>query len=1114
MVIPALSSLSPVSLTYGLDQNMVLNGTTIHFDSGLSLYCLDALGGYVDIVINKDNLLFLTESLNLSEVATITGDDEVLPEEYIGSSTFALSGRDGLYWDTTQDVLGTEDEEIIQTQDLFFIRLPGSGSLSATDSSVIFYIDVTDGLMSIHDSFDQYLTFVPSTMSITFSAQMTPDTYNYQHFNYLIDGENIMLFTAVAALSAQRTIYYNTIAGVLSAGPAISITNPITTNHVFVLGSFGNSGINDFAAVQSNWIVYDDKDQSVSVEDRKSIAATEHAFLLSTPYKALSGDSLDVNLNNLKNYQTPEYGYIRNVNGPYGRDYNKIIAGVNQEDGYENLFLTFDGDTQELLLGKDKYTYFHYSPTATTHSLSASTLVNSGAIAGNTPWRSDKVFKKQADYKKYSNWGDASVQNGTWFCSWLSGSEDPYASPTWMDRYFDPTYAVAATTSLQYALLTAIDNDLVNTAGNPVIWDIPSALTFEPGVLYIYHHLGETRNAEIVTNLESGRDLLLKYISWGSTDSDVIVDETGTYNGEIVGFELSANNVDIPNITNVAYNVNETLGFVDGIDAIFAKDELTFSFIVNVNDWQNVVGDQILGNYYNGGFGVFNNNPILTPYFTMYDSVSGYVYNLSTNYQVLNKTNFIPHNGGRPNIITKAGRDADYYIVDNSQNILAYDIENVLQDLIPLSTIIGGISATQLELDGEGNFHIMDAVTHTYYKVSNTGTLLTTTSAGVADRFALDFDGVIHFPVVGGVIAATVNSTNDLFYITSSHLYRNNTIVWQASSLEGLLCDDHDNLWLTYNKNSVAKLDSNNALVLKADTPVQSAAIGKRSLSFVKELNSEGLDEYLILFDNRTKYAHKLTTDGTFTSSTPLSGFTGSLLPLSAMQLNGIADNGFEYQRKFVAPTLTLPGVSVKAYLGEQFVNGGSTSIHIQASTEDLHGPQHFAVAFNYANGTVKLYIGGKLVASDMYDAFKYKIVSNQNILSLVIGSNAGKRDIFVNELHQPGYYTLAGAIADFRIFGKELNHWDIKALGENSKTIAFKNLTWNMPVGSRNYVEEIERFFKHKMPGNKSQFFNIKLTGLSITDTAVRELIEESIKSVLTRINPVHATLYNIIWE
>ncbi len=127
---------------------------------------------------------------------------------------------------------------------------------------------------------------------------------------------------------------------------------------------------------------------------------------------------------------------------------------------------------------------------------------------------------------------------------------------------------------------------------------------------------------------------------------------------------------------------------------------------------------------------------------------------------------------------------------------------------------------------------------------------------------------------------------------------------------------------------------------------------------------------------------------------------------------------------------------------------------------------------------------------------------------------NAGKRDVLVTELDQPGFYTFHGIIGDLRIYGKELDTKDILAISESSKTIAFDDLIWNMPVGSRNYVEEIERFFKHKMPGNKSQFFDIKLTGLSITDTTVRDLIESSIKSVLTKINPVHASLRNIVWE
>ena len=68
-----------------------------------------------------------------------------------------------------------------------------------------------------------------------------------------------------------------------------------------------------------------------------------------------------------------------------------------------------------------------------------------------------------------------------------------------------------------------------------------------------------------------------------------------------------------------------------------------------------------------------------------------------------------------------------------------------------------------------------------------------------------------------------------------------------------------------------------------------------------------------------------------------------------------------------------------------------------------------------------------------------------------------------------------------------------------------------NLPIGVQSFIEEIERFFKHKLPGSKSQMFNIKLNGLNITNTYTRATIEAIIRDTVTKIAPVHTQLYQV---
>ena len=51
-------------------------------------------------------------------------------------------------------------------------------------------------------------------------------------------------------------------------------------------------------------------------------------------------------------------------------------------------------------------------------------------------------------------------------------------------------------------------------------------------------------------------------------------------------------------------------------------------------------------------------------------------------------------------------------------------------------------------------------------------------------------------------------------------------------------------------------------------------------------------------------------------------------------------------------------------------------------------------------------------------------------------------------------------------------------------------------------------------MPGQKSQFYNIRLVGLQISDPTTREIIEEVIKNTVNKIAPLYTSLYKIIWD
>ena len=130
-----------------------------------------------------------------------------------------------------------------------------------------------------------------------------------------------------------------------------------------------------------------------------------------------SSDLTNVNITPLKNYYSPE-GVQTPTLSTVLKNYNKIYTGLNTEEGYDKIYLSYEGSEITKVFTKDKDTYFHYPVSAANIALSASTLVKYGALGGSSPWRSDRLFVKKANYRKYSNWGNnPGTQNGVYFCS-------------------------------------------------------------------------------------------------------------------------------------------------------------------------------------------------------------------------------------------------------------------------------------------------------------------------------------------------------------------------------------------------------------------------------------------------------------------------------------------------------------------------------------------------------------------------------------------------------------------------------------------------------------------------------------------------------------------------
>ena len=179
-------------------------------------------------------------------------------------------------------------------------------------------------------------------------------------------------------------------------------------------------------------------------------------------------------------------------------------------------------------------------------------------------------------------------------------------------------------------------------------------------------------------------------------------------------------------------------------------------------------------------------------------------------------------------------------------------------------------------------------------------------------------------------------------------------------------------------------------------------------------------------------------------------------------------------------------------------------------------GWHHFAAVFN-SNNQLSLYIDGNVATSTNVGSLStiYRVYNSKNNPNLVIGTASFKKQTLAQYTNETtDIYRYNGKIADVRFYGQALQQSDIKALQKRFLLNSFTNLKWSTPTGERYYIEQIERFFLHRLPGAKSNMFNVKIKNSNITDLGLRSNIEKNIIAALSKTIPTHTKLKSIIWE
>ena len=811
------------------------------------------------------------------------------------------------------------------------------------------------------------------------------------------------------------------------------------------------------------------------------------------------------------------------------REYYKLFTGTNQQDGHDRVYLGFEGYTTDQTFKKDSTTYFHMPYFADTSTLSANQLAFEGAIPGPVPFMADRIEQKLGNYGNTTHWGTPTDEpNGTWLCSWLYALSGE--TPKWFDRYYNP-----GKVSYQDALL----GQASFTEFNPAFQDVPSTIKLDAGVWYQYFHQGEKTAKTIIDSFNGNNNdrLRLGIEAWSATPED-----TSIYKNKIVinNFknEWSLNLIE-PDVADRNVLNFDNSDFIDTRvihnSSYNLQDEFTINFWIRNKNWQNATGTQLVGNLNNGGYGVFYNNLRYYPFFVVPESFYGHLFYFNQeglNYYDQSLQPFATNtpeqsgvsqpvqvgiNGNNEVIVLDAGAVDSFYKVNHIGDILA-----VPKKPNNAAYLVRGVPKL-LAIDGNNNNHIVTTF-GTY--IFDQNLIFVNVLSGANDKYkegdqiAFDLNGTLQKEP--NCIDFKYDNNNKKWVIKADgNLYCNEVLLSSLPITDGtnIAIDPENNLWLLYGYNNVIKIDTNTLQPIKYFTIGTADSISdEKNISFIYSYDrlKQTKTWYALIYHNNEKVLYQVTLDGLIKRSTnlPLKLNTKQTPPTSEEKRNLTFNcrgdfTGYEYKRIFNKVLYNNNRqlqfkICAQTPIKNSPINIFTLSVPIQFLTDNTW----HLITCTYGTNTMKVFVNGRLRSSlQLPGKYNIKYLRKND---LYIGTPCGKITNLNYEVESSALI-FDGYIDNIKIYDYDIKPEFIEMF-IRERFIA-QDIEWSIPTGRLQYVEGIERFFKHKLPGSKSPFFKVRVAGLQITDPNIRSQINVAIKAAIEQTKPAHTELISIEW-
>ena len=1109
------SNFTGLSANYPYDSNLKINQNIFFAEQNINIAVNNILQDINDNKINNFSNLFLTKldnidnNLNISPLARL--EDE-------GFSTYFAANALGSF--TPNSRFWVVEEPDIDTN---LAGLVVSGISININNTYFFDIQLlTEKFCRVsheNNGIIRHLT-VDYTGNLSFCKEMDLplNEYNPQVFYYVYERQYdyFLLIKNINDICKFITFSSDNQELIL-VDPLTGATVPYATTSIFRVRP-RNEEPNSTKLVDS-WVSYkkDFKTNTLNVNENRSYSRIKSNLLVNNEYYNTNeiNKALDVNILSLKNTNTPDNRQSRgnpffNEDNIQFREFTSLFTGSNQSKGNDNISLNYETYTTSILLKKDKVTYFHvpqvFYPFVRLN-INNSNLVNSGAIAGDHPLKADKIFKKKADYKYSSHFGETIEETtGSFLCSWLSGNMDVNSKPVWVDRYYNPkrsTFIKALSSSdykaIKYiSLFDCLTDKAAELLGDVEVFDKPSDLVFEPGTYYAYHHYGPKDVDNFIKTFSS-------YLVQNNFKQ--------IYNTNGSSIRVNENEFE--------YNLDgSTFLVTNNLSSIQDTNQFTLVFDMFSKDWTKPIGYQILGNFNRDGFGIYNQN-LVTPLVLFPGTSALYVAN--TDFKLLNK---IELNGDIRGIIRLGGLNDIYTILsdssirrynlsysetrkitpsDNAKLNQTYDIDYDENDAyILLNNDTPPNVTTKVKRFNLKNNEIQDAINSTEdcILISNPN----------SRRTINVYNQKLYF--TNGNKAERVGNT--IFYKTDKSIrmwksidlpnITTDFVSFSAStSIDDFIIDMDQNLWILYDNYKYVKFTAQREFLLSG---IISDNIYKNYRIFpLSEFENDELKKQVVIAlqaqGSTDLKLIKLDNNGKNLSTTTFYALTSNL--------NNFSNSS--YLTNFVYEKYPQSSFNFVAQLVNSFNLNDTTTTEIVFNLSALDpGFHNFAVRFDSYEGFMYLFVDGQIQGVSEFEPRKYKF-SNLATRPFLIGTSSYTNGVpLYNYLKKPNLYMTNNLfLKNFYLYNKPLFDFDVTF--HTKKGMKIHDIKFDIACGKRNYIEEIERYFKIDPPGSKSTLYNIVIRNTGINNAELRYALEQRILQIFNVSAPAYTKLNKFIW-